>query len=323
MPVILIRYDELALKSPKVRRRFQNKLISNIQNSFLENNTECIIDSIWGRIFVHTKNLENGIVILKKIFGISSFSIAEVGTGGLDDIIESAVVYADEKIKHNITFAIRSRRFGKHDFTSMEVSEKLGAAVLERFKERNIKVNLSKPDVSIFVEVRNDKYYFFSDKIYGVGGFPLGTQGKILGIYENPDSFLAWWLMMKRGAEVVPIYPVPQQTKSTENSGEIIEDEEFKDNFEKLRRWSPDLKIRFYQKSLEDERFVLYSKIVNDLADQYHSGGIVTGMKITEFENELKHIDAKVEELYKYPIFFPLIGLSPDDLEELRTTVLN
>lgn len=45
---ILVRYGEIGIKSPKVRKRFEKKLISNIKTLI-----NCKIDINQGRIFLY------------------------------------------------------------------------------------------------------------------------------------------------------------------------------------------------------------------------------------------------------------------------------
>jgi len=57
------------------------------------------------------------------------------------------------------TFAIDAERFGKHNFTSMDVAKVSGQAVIDKYlKEKNVrlKVNLENPNISIKVILRND-----------------------------------------------------------------------------------------------------------------------------------------------------------------------
>src|SRR5512136_2804471 len=66
----LIRYSEIALKSPPVRRRWEDILVSHLHNAL----PNCRISRSWGRIWIegdvdHEK--------LKKVFGIVSFSKCE------------------------------------------------------------------------------------------------------------------------------------------------------------------------------------------------------------------------------------------------------
>ena len=54
MAMFLIRYGELALKSPKVRKRFEKQLLDNIHTHFAHHNTECMTSHDGGRIYLKT-----------------------------------------------------------------------------------------------------------------------------------------------------------------------------------------------------------------------------------------------------------------------------
>ena len=64
-------------------------------------------------------------------------------------------------------------------------------------------VDLETPDLEIFVEVRDNRVYFFTSKIRGPGGLPLGSEGKLTALVSGGiDSPVAAWSMMKRGCPV-------------------------------------------------------------------------------------------------------------------------
>ena len=102
-------------------------------------------------------------------------------------------------------FAIKCRRVGKHDFTSQEMAAHCGGVVRDRILAP---VDLTNPDLTIFVEVRDDDTYIFHEKIRGPGGLPLGTQGKVVlfCFSSGIDSPVAAYLMMKRGCEVIVLH---------------------------------------------------------------------------------------------------------------------
>ena len=63
------------------------------------------------------------------------------------------------------------------------------------------KVDLSNPDFELFVEVRGDETYIFHQIIQGLGGLPVGTQGRVISLISSGiDSPVATFLMMKRVA---------------------------------------------------------------------------------------------------------------------------
>ena len=77
----------------------------------------------------------------------------EVVEAKLNKIVEAARKVALGNISPEETFAIRTTRRGKHDFTSLDINVKAGAAVKE---VTNASVNLSFPDKIVAVEIIGD-----------------------------------------------------------------------------------------------------------------------------------------------------------------------
>ncbi len=202
--LIIARYGEIGLKSPKVRSRFERKLVKNIKATF-----ECEVDRNQGRIYIHPKDFDDGIEKLNRVFGVVSYSPATSTNADYANIDETLTEYTrdlvDEGIlDENTKFAIKCRRVGTHDFTSQEMAAHCGGVV------RNVvlaPVDLTNPDLTIFVEIRDNDAYIYHEKIKGPGGLPLGTQGKVVVLLSSGiDSPVAAYLMMKRGCEVVALH---------------------------------------------------------------------------------------------------------------------
>jgi len=196
----LIRYGELSLKSKYVRNSFESTLVRNIKEAFLFNNITCKIKKEWGRIYLNTDEISKGLDVLKRIFGITSFSPVVKTSSEIDQISNYALEISKNHLDGNKTFALRVTRTGKHDYTSQDVAVKIGNDIV---KATQANVNLTKPDFELFIEVRNKNAYLFTEKIRGVGGLPLGTQGKILSIIDTPQSLLAAWYLMRRGCKAI------------------------------------------------------------------------------------------------------------------------
>ena len=202
--LIIARYGEIGLKSPKIRSRFEKKLVKNIKATF-----ECDVDRNQGRIYIFPKDFDEGIEKLNRVFGVVSYSPATSTNSTYEDIDETLTRYTENLIAENVLdentkFAIKCRRVGKHDFTSQEMAAHCGGVV------RNVilaPVDLTNPDLTIFVEIRQDDAYIYHEKIKGPGGLPLGTQGKVVVLLSSGiDSPVAAYLMMKRGCEVVALH---------------------------------------------------------------------------------------------------------------------
>ena len=201
--LIIARYGEIGIKSPKIRSRFERKLVKNIKATF-----ECDVERNQGRIYIHPKDFDEGTEKLNRVFGVVSYSPATSTHSTYEEIDKTLSGYVEELMAENILdentkFAIKCRRVGKHDFTSQEMAAHCGGVVR---KIVLAPVDLTNPDLTIYVEVREDDTYIYHEKIKGPGGLPLGTQGKVVVLLSSGiDSPVAAYMMMKRGCEVVAL----------------------------------------------------------------------------------------------------------------------
>ena len=201
-----VRYGEIGIKSPKIRRKFENKLMNNIKTEL-----NCTFENDQGRITLITEEKEEKVHdVLGRVFGIVSYSpVLETKTDKEDikALLKDIVPKLIESGKFNPekdSFAIKCRRVGKHDFTSQEMAGYCGAVVVEL---TSAKVNLSNPDFTIYVEVRNDDTYIYTEKIPGLGGLPVGSQGRVVCLISGGiDSPVAAYLMLKRGCSVTLLH---------------------------------------------------------------------------------------------------------------------
>jgi tRNA uracil 4-sulfurtransferase len=96
------------------------------------------------------------------------------------------------------TFAVRARRRDK-SFTlrSVELACMLGDAIRARL---GLEVDLSEPDLELFVEVDHKELLVSVERLRGAGGLPVGTSGRALVLLSGGlDSPVAAYRMMKRG----------------------------------------------------------------------------------------------------------------------------
>ncbi len=284
MALYLIRYGELGLKSQKVRSRFERTLRENIISRFIKASKECRVEYDRGRIFLWADDEPFTEKVLAHTFGIVSFSKAEETTSDQELIFQLAIDTARPFFKENMSFCIRARRNGQHPYTSMELARDTGSAVFLAYEHLNPKVNLTNPDFELFIEVRQNRSFVYTEKIQGPGGMPLGTQGRTLGIVEKQQDIAACWPIMKRGCRVIVATNNPELT-------------------EPLRDWDPSLKI-------------IEPGDLQQLANFQKTEGIALGWDIATY-------DARQEELadLDLPVFFPLIGMADADIEKLLAKI--
>jgi thiamine biosynthesis protein ThiI len=203
VPIILARYSEIGLKSTPVRVRFENRLRDNIISMLALDRIEALVTKKDARFYVETEHIDEAVSSMKRVFGISSLSIAEVCSSELEVICSAAAEYSLSRLGSGQSFAVKARREGDHDYTSLDVGREAGSAIFLANESKGVKVNLTDPDVVFYVEVRNNKAFVFGSYIRCHGGLPVGTQGKVIAYVGNDRDILSAWLMMKRGCKVI------------------------------------------------------------------------------------------------------------------------
>ena len=235
---ILVRYGEIGIKSPVVRKRFEKKLISNIKKLI-----KCKITINQGRIFLFPEEYSDALKSLKKIFGVVSYSPTVSTVTDHDSIkltVQDYIKDLMEKGDFNPEkpFAVKCRRVGTHKFSSREMAGFCGAAVIEI---TNAPVDLSNPEFRLYIEVREDVTYIFHEKIPGPGGLPIGTQGRMISLVSDGiDSPVATYLMMKRGCDVT-ILNFNNHPYTSGSNEKIIK------IYQKLKEYASGSELRLYQ----------------------------------------------------------------------------
>ena len=327
--LIIARYGEIGIKSPKIRSRFERKLVKNIKATF-----ECDVDRNQGRIYVHPKDFEEGVEKLNRVFGVVSYSPAISTKTNYDDIDKTLTEYVEGLISENVLdentkFAIKCRRVGKHDFTSQEMAAHCGGVVRKRILAP---VDLTEPDLTIFVEVRDDDTFIFHEKVKGPGGLPLGTQGKVIVLLSSGiDSPVAAYLMMKRGCEVVALHCNNDPfsgPKVTENFNLLV------DQLNKYASGSP-IKRRVidygeyltHAKTDAPERMTcvlcksgMY-RIAEKLAIKLGADAIVDGSSVGQVASQTLSNILATRYGVDMPILSPLIGLDKEEITSIAKDI--
>ena len=290
--LILIRYGELSLKSTYVRRQFESTLVNNIKHAFRSNNISCRIHKERGRIYLSTDNITEGISTLQKIFGITSVSPAIQTTSDIKSISKLAISISKESIGKKKSFALRVTRTGTHEYTSRDVAVQVGNDIVNAMKAR---VDLSNPDFELFIEIRNEKAFMFTEKMRGTGGLPLGTQGKILAIVDKPESLLAAWYLMRRGCKVQFVYT----DESLENILRPF-----------ISTWYANSDV-FPMFQIEN----LYENI-DTLTSEKKCKAIVTGHTLSKNPQQTLSEISQLKQNSNFSILHPLISMKENEIKE-------
>jgi len=204
--LLLISSSETTLKSTPVRNFLERRVAKHLRIVLSRHGEEPSISRKHGRIVVtNLKDMSRSVVSASRVFGVASVIRAVETSTERNAIVDQAVCIGIERIKQG-SFAVRARRLGDHEFTSKELENIIGSRILEAVGRRAI-VNLSKPDTTVYVEVKEDCTYVYTQRIEGPGGLPYGCQGSVVSLFSgSPNSCVSTWLLMKRGARIIPMY---------------------------------------------------------------------------------------------------------------------
>ena len=325
---ILVRYGEIGVKSPVVRKRFEKKLISNIKKLI-----KCRITIDQGRIFLFPEDHEDAIESLKKIFGVVSFSptlSTETDKKAIKRAVQDYIKELIDKGEFNSEqpFAVKCRRVGTHDFSSRDMAGFCGAAVIEI---TNAPVDLSNPEFKLFIEVRDNKTYIFHQKIPGPGGLPIGTQGRMIALVSSGiDSPVAAYLMMKRGCDITILNfnNYPYTSGSNEKIIKI---------YQKLSEYASGSELNLYQVNYGDYlkkcaeqapprmtcvlcKSGMY-QIAEKIAKKVNALAIIDGSSVGQVASQTLPNILATRYSTIMPILSPLIGLDKIEISEIAEKI--
>jgi thiamine biosynthesis protein ThiI len=267
-----------------VRRQLRDRLVANIQDLFAAEGVECITESDEARVYVHADDIGKARGILSRVFGVVSVSPATEVHADLASLRDAVLSEAAIALSPGGTFALRTRRVGTHPFTSQDLARELGEEV--RRAHPDDRVDLSRPDVEIHIEVRQNRAFVFREVWPGPGGLPLGSQGRGLAVVTDRAGMVAAWMGMKRGCRVAIATPT---------SGSAADP---------LRRWDVRLKVLDLPPNGRLEELVKIAR----------ADAVFLGTRWSSF-------DLGTRTGLNVPVFEPVIGLTDEEVGQLASRI--
>ncbi len=213
--LILIKYGELTTKKGN-RNIFINKLSDNINKVLKEEDVKIIKKR--DRMYIESENIDSTVKKLQKVFGLQGIVIAYKTNTNIEDIKQMVLEILKEK--NFKTFKVETKRANKYfSIKSMDFNNVIGSLVL---KNINCKVDVHNPDLTLHIEIREDTY-IYTNEIKGIGGYPVGIQGKgLLMLSGGIDSPVAGYLALKRGIDIDCLYFDSPPHTSIEAKNKVI-----------------------------------------------------------------------------------------------------
>jgi len=324
--LLLIRYGEIGLKG-KNRHMFEDQLMRNVRAA-LGPGLPGRVRRAYGRVFVELEDATHtqpALERLQRVFGIVAVSPAVRVPLDFEEIRQAAVeLVRRQSMTGPLRFRVEARRPNKaFPMTSQEINEQLGGYLLREFPQ--LKVDLTRPELVVSVEVRELGAYLYVEQVPGPGGLPVGVSSRALLLLSGGiDSPVAGWMAMKRGIRLEAIH-FHSPPFTSERSLEKV-----KDLAEVLSRWGGGIHlhvVRFtdIQKELRRQapadlmitlmrRFML--RIAVAVAGEIGALALVTGESVGQVASQTLESMYVINAVTSMPVLRPLVGFDKQEIVE-------
>ena len=319
--LILIKYGELTTKKDN-RKFFIKELVNNIRKKIDDIEIEYSLD----RMYIKSNNIDDTISKLKEVFGIYSIIECYKVNTNIDEIKDTILNLL--KNKNFKTFKVVTKRSDKSfPISSMEFSSKIGGVILKNIES---KVDVHNPDIYVNIEIKNGYTYIYTNEIKGLGGYPVGVQGKgLLMLSGGIDSPVAGYLALKRGIDVECIYFDSPPHTSIEAKNKVI------DLANILNKYSGKIKIfvvpftklqETIYKNVQNEYMItimrrMMYRIAHKLALKNKCKVIINGESIGQVASQTLTSINTINSVTNFPIIRPVCCLDKLEIIEISKKI--
>ncbi len=324
MAIILGKMGEVVLKGQN-RRVFESRLLRTLRyrlRPYGNFNVYAMQSTVYVEPLDGDADGESAFEVTRRLFGLAAVSRAYPCEKDLAAISAEAIERLGPVLRRAATFKVETKRSDKaFPYTSPEISREVGGDILQAIP--SLKVDVNRPEVTVYVEVRDRAAYVHTDPTPGAGGLPQGTGGRAAALLSGGiDSPVAAWMMAKRGLELEAIhfYSYPYTS------------ERAKDKVLTLARivaghtgYFPVHVVPFtaVQERIRDkvpeEYFTLVMRrsmmrIATALAVKNECEALVTGESLGQVASQTMAALAVTEDAAGLPVFRPCIGMDKEEI---------
>ena len=318
---VLLKFGELALKG-RNRPLFVNALERNLRR--LTSDLGPLEVRHRGGVLIVTGDVPEE-ALVERCLALPGVSVVQPAVRCERDAAagaDAAVALLRGRPGH--TFAVRSRRRDKRfPLRSVELSRVIGEAVRVRL---GLGVDLSNPDLEVFVEVDHKELLVSRERLRGAGGLPVGSSGRALVLLSGGlDSPVAAYRMMKRGLRCDFVHFSGQPFTGPESVYKAYA------LGGRLDRFQGDSRLFVVSFGTAQRRLAtagagrlqvlsqrrLMVKVASELARREGAEALVTGDSLGQVASQTLPNLAVVEEAAELPLLRPLIDRDKAEIVEI------
>ena len=324
--IILCKLGEVVLKGLN-RRSFEMKLMSNIRRRTARFG-KFRIYSKQSTIYVEpaeeTCDLSGAYAACKQVFGIIAIARAVPCPKEKEAILATAKTYLGEALTAARSFKVESKRADKSfPMSSIQLSQWVGGELHEAYP--HLRVDVHHPELTVYVEVREDAAYVHAPAEPAAGGLPIGMGGRAVSLLSGGiDSPVSSWMMARRGVELEMVHFVSPPYTSQQAQDKVLELARL------LTAWTGRLLVHIVpfteiqeeiRRNCPEEYFTLIMRrfmmrIAEAIARKANAGALVTGESLGQVASQTMLALGVTEDVTSLPVLRPLIGM--DKVEIIR-----
>ena len=329
--IILCKLGEIVLKGLN-RHSFEMKLMSNIRRR-TQRYGKFKIYSRQSTIYVEpaedTCDLDAAYDTCKKVFGIIAIARAVPCAKEKEAIFATAKEYLGPALLAARSFKVESKRSDKSfPMGSIQLSQWVGGALHDAFP--HLIVDVHTPELTVYLEVREDAAYVHGPAEAAAGGLPIGMGGHAVSLLSGGiDSPVSSYMIAKRGVQLELLHFASPPYTSEQAREKVLQLAQeltvwcgrltvhvvpFTEIQEEIRRKCPEDHFTLIMR-----RFMM--RLGDRLAHELACKAIVTGESLGQVASQTIQALVVSDDVATLPVLRPLIGMDKEEIVRIARHV--
>ena len=329
--IILCKLGEIVLKGLN-RHSFEMKLMSNIRRR-TQRYGKFKIHSRQSTIYVEpveeTCDLNAAYDACKKVFGIIAIARAVPCAKEKEVIFATAKEYLGPALLAAKSFKVESKRSDKSfPMGSIQLSQWVGGALHDAFP--HLTVDVHTPELTVYLEVREDAAYVHGPAEAAAGGLPIGMGGHAVSLLSGGiDSPVSSYMIAKRGVQLELLHFASPPYTSEQAREKVLQLAQeltvwcgrltvhvvpFTEIQEEIRRKCPEDHFTLIMR-----RFMM--RLGDRLAHELACKAIVTGESLGQVASQTIQALVVSDDVATLPVLRPLIGMDKEEIVRIARHV--
>lgn len=322
--IILLKQGEIVLKGLN-KRYFEQKLAQNVKRRlapFGEFEVSALQSILYVEPLTDDADVAAAAEAMTKVFGVASVAVAQGCEKTPEAIAAKAVECMGAEMRAAGSFKVETKRADKSfPMTSIQISQYVGGALADAYP--GTRVDVHNPELTVNVEVRENRAYIHGAPLPGAGGLPVGCGGSAVALLSGGiDSPVAAYMIAKRGAHLIPIhffsFPYTSELakqKVLDLAGVLtgycgrlsVEVVPFTHIQTEIRDRCPEEYFTLIMR-----RFMM--RIAQGVADRNGAKAIVTGENLGQVASQTMEALECTQAVCRSPVLRPLIGFDKEEI---------